>query len=77
MANGELLKALCPSPDEWRDMETKDFQERVGKCLGYLLERDQVRTEVKPNTKVNAGAAFVGGIIGGASTVLGYLGLKG
>jgi prolipoprotein diacylglyceryltransferase len=70
MANGDLLKALCPSPEEWKLMEQKEFQEHAGKCLGYLLHRDQQRK------MIDSGASFIGGIIGGAIALLGYLGLK-
>jgi len=71
MANGELLKALCPSPEEWKDMEQTEFQEHAGKCLGYLLKRDQYRL------MVSSAASFIGGIVGGIGTVLTYIGLKG
>ena len=69
--NGDLLKALCPSPAEWKAMPTDEFQERVGKCLGYLLNRDQQRIVA------SSFSSFVGGIIGGAAAFLSFLGLKG
>jgi hypothetical protein len=68
MANDKLLDAICPSPEEWKAMEREEFQERVGKCLGYLLERDQTRITV------SSVFAVIGGLIGGA---LASLGLKG
>ena len=70
MSNGGLLNALCPSPEEWAAMETKEFQERVGKCLGYLLYRDQQRLVV------SSISSFIGGLVGGAVTMLAYLGFK-
>jgi hypothetical protein len=70
MSKNDLLSALCPSPNEWKDMDSKEFQECVGKILGYLLERDQ------KGMVINTISAFVGGLIGGTVTVLTYLGLR-
>jgi len=71
VANGDLLNALCPTPEKWKDMKREDFQETVGHCIYYLLQRDQKRIVV------NSIASFVGGIIGGITTMGGWLGFKG
>lgn len=71
MANGDLLDALCPAADKWRDMDREDFQETVGHCINYLLRRDQKRMVA------SSLASFVGGIVGSVGTIATWLGIKG
>ena len=71
MSRDELIKNLCPTPDQWRAMEVQEFHERVGLILGYLLERDQAKGVM------HSTSSFLGGILGGFLAFLTSIGVRG
>ena len=71
MSNDELIKNLCPTPEEWRVMGVPEFHERVGRILGYLLERDQAKGVM------HSTSSFLGGVLGGFLAFLTSIGVRG
>jgi len=71
MSRDELIKNLCPTPEEWRVMGVQEFHERVGRILGYLLERDQAKGVMRSTS------SFLGGVLGGFLAFLTSIGVRG